>query len=153
LAWQTVYWPAINRRRGTVEYDTFVYEVIQRTGLEKRSQAERLIHAVLTTLGERLISRERDRLAAQLPARLKEPLELQPPGMDYPLQRFYALVAQRAEMEEREIVEPVRGVMAVLREGVSRGEIQDVIAALPPEYAELFGKEPVEPLSPALESR
>jgi uncharacterized protein (DUF2267 family) len=136
-----------------VDYDTFIYEVIRRTGVERKSQAQRLVHAVLTTLGERLISRERDRLAAQLPAELKAELERQPPGMDYPLPKFYSLVAQRADMEERSIAEPVRGVMAVLREGVSRGEIQDVLAALPAEYAELFGKEPVEPLSPAVESR
>ena len=131
-----------------MDHNAFLHEVIRRGGLSQRSEAERLTQAVLTTLGERLVSRERDRLAAQLPAELKPFLVLQPPGMDYPLTRFYDAVAQRADMDRHAVVERTRAVMAVLQQAVSLGEIQDVIASLPAEYAELFGSEPVEPLSP-----
>jgi uncharacterized protein (DUF2267 family) len=145
---QGVYWRNIDPRRRSVDHNTFVYEVIQRAGVPGRSEAERLTYAVLTTLGERLISQERDRLAAQLPGDLKPFLVHQPPGQDYPLKQFYELVSQRADMASEQIVEQTRAVVSVLRDAVSTGEIQDVLDTLPPEFAELFGREPVEPLAP-----
>jgi uncharacterized protein (DUF2267 family) len=130
-----------------VDHNSFIYSVIQRTG-SRRSEAERLTGAVLTTLGERLISSERDRLAAQLPAELKPHLVHQPPGMEYSLIRFYDAVAERADMDRQSIPESTRAVMSVLQDAVSEGEIQDVLNALPPEYAELFGRTPAELISP-----
>jgi uncharacterized protein (DUF2267 family) len=44
-------------------------------------------------------------------------------------------------------------VIAVLKEAVSPGEIEDILAELPEEYGELFGTRPPTSSSPTVSTR
>jgi uncharacterized protein (DUF2267 family) len=51
---------------------------------------------------------------------------------------FVDRVAERAEITERAEAEKRRSVFGTLREAVTWGELEDVLAQLDPEYAELL---------------
>jgi uncharacterized protein (DUF2267 family) len=129
-----------------MRYDEFVTRVRERAGLG-RDEAVRSTEATLATLGERLYRTERENLAAQLPNELKEDLfkqvdsEVTWRDVDrFSLEEFYIRVSARAEVGYPDAVKQAQAVVAVLREAVSAGEIEDVLAELPEEYGELFGE-------------
>jgi uncharacterized protein (DUF2267 family) len=129
-----------------MRYDEFITRVRERAGLG-RDEAVRSTEATLATLGERLYRTERENLAAQLPNELKEDLfkqvdsEVTWRDVDrFSLEEFYIRVSARAEVGYPDAVKQAQAVVAVLREAVSAGEIEDVLAELPEEYGELFGE-------------
>jgi uncharacterized protein (DUF2267 family) len=129
-----------------MRYDEFISRVQERAGLA-RDEAVRSTEATLATLGERLYRTERENLAAQLPDELKEDLfkevdsEVTRRDVDrFSLEEFYIRVSARAEIGYPDAVKRAQAVIAVLREAVSAGEIEDVLSKLPDEYGELFGE-------------
>lgn len=122
-------------------YDEFVEQVQQRGRLSSRAAAERATRVVLETVGERLAGGEPEDLAAQLPPEIGRYL-LEPlagAAVPYDSQDFYELVSQREGVDVQIAAHHVRAVAAVLRDAVSAGEWQDVLAQMPPDIDRLLG--------------
>jgi uncharacterized protein (DUF2267 family) len=131
-----------------MHYEDFVDQVRKRAGLQNNQQAEIAVRITLETLGERLHRTEREKLAAQLPNRLKEYLGSRPGHDFFLLEEFYNRVAARSGIRYPNAVEQALAVVDVLKEAISPGELRDLLAGLSEEYGELFGVREVGPLSP-----
>lgn len=122
-----------------MNYDTFVYQVAQRTRTPVE-QAVELTRATLVTLAERLTGGEALDLAVQLPHPLQ--LVLKPGPDNESAQRhgaaeFVARVAARAQVDEPTAREAVRAVFTTLREAITGGEFDDLVVQLPRDYRDL----------------
>jgi uncharacterized protein (DUF2267 family) len=120
-----------------VQYDEFIGTVAERAGLP-REQAETLTHATLRVLAERLSGGEAEDLKAQLPKQLHP--DLIPPqeeALGFGVDEFARRVAQRAGIDEADAGAGVVAVLATIRDAVSGGEFDDVLAQLGREFAEL----------------
>jgi uncharacterized protein (DUF2267 family) len=132
-----------------MHYDDFIDRVRERAGLQSKREAETAVRVVLETLGERLHKTEREKLAAQLPNRIKEYICSRPAHDFFPLEEFYNRVTARAEVRYPQGVERAMAVIGVLKDAVSPGELADVLADLTDDYRELFGEKEISPVSPS----
>jgi uncharacterized protein (DUF2267 family) len=122
-----------------MQFDEFITRVQERARLDSREEATALTRAVLETVGERLDSKVRNGLEAQLPNELKEFLRIRAAeGRRYDLDEFYSRVGARAGLQSEDARERTRQVISVLRQAVPGGEIEDILEDLPPEYGNLF---------------
>jgi uncharacterized protein (DUF2267 family) len=122
---------------GPVQYEEFINAVAERAGLP-HDEAESLTHATLGVLAERISGGEAEDLKAQMPKELQPDLippqeEAQPFGAD----EFARRVAQRAGISEADAGAGVIAVLATIRDQVTPGEFDDVLAQLGREFAEL----------------
>jgi uncharacterized protein (DUF2267 family) len=123
-----------------MEYDEFMKHVRERTGLDEE-QAERAVRATLNTLAQRLAGGEPKDLASQLPGELKETMVLTAgAGAGQPMSagQFVATVADREGSTPDEAREHVRAVLQTLRDAVTAGEWDDVVAQLGSDYRDLL---------------
>jgi uncharacterized protein (DUF2267 family) len=100
----------------------------------------RAIHATLETLNARLAGGEADDLAAQLPTEISSYLRQPVLQEKFGLHEFFERVAM-CEGEGVSVSDAAfhaSAVVSVLCDAVSRGEMDDVRAQLPKEYARLF---------------
>jgi uncharacterized protein (DUF2267 family) len=121
-----------------MKYESFLGAVSQRASIPTDT-AERATRATLETLADRLTSGEALDLAAQLPKPMATALrprteEAQTFGGD----EFIRRVATRFGCDERVAKGVVRAVFATLREAVSSGEFDDVLAQLPRDFCEVI---------------
>ena len=121
-----------------MQYDEFVGQVQHRARLASSGQAIRAIQATLQTLAERLYGGEAGDLAAQLPREIQPYLQTLETGEDFDLKEFYERVSMREEIDLPESIYHARAVISVVRDAVSAGEMEDVLAQLPDEYDALF---------------
>jgi len=123
-----------------MQFEQFSGEVQQRARLATQGEAMRAICATLETLGERLFGEEARHLAAELPAGIGAYLRLAPAKETFELEEFYRRVAERegAGVDLPQATHHAQAVVSVLQEAVSAGEMNDVRAQLPADYAELF---------------
>jgi uncharacterized protein (DUF2267 family) len=122
-----------------MQFDDFITRVQEQARLDTRDESIRITRAVLETLGERLDRKVRNGLEAQLPNELKDFLLARVEHSDqYDLQEFYNRIGARADLKYGDATERTRQVIAVLREAVPGGEIEDILEDLPPEYGKLF---------------
>lgn len=121
-----------------MDYEVFLRRVQETADLPTREEAERIARVVLGTLRERLDRTQRGDLASQLPGELRSFLEAHTGTDRYSLQEFYRRVALRADVSLADGETYARGVVGVLREAVTPGQIADVVDTLPEEYGELF---------------
>jgi uncharacterized protein (DUF2267 family) len=98
----------------------------------------RAILATLETLGERLHGNEAADLAAQLTPAIGAYLRLGHGPETFSLAEFFARVTRREGVDSPDAVYHARVVLEVLQEAVSAGEIADVQAQLPADWAPLF---------------
>ena len=123
-----------------MKYEEFIAQVRRRADLASSEEAERATQATLETLAGRLRGNEAAQLAAQLPDEIG--VYLQPYyagiGDSYPLEDFFYRISQREGVAIEEATYHARVVCALLAEVVSVGEIDDVRAQLPPDFARLF---------------
>ncbi len=112
------------------------------TGETSTKEAKRIAEAILDILGQRLSRIHRKHLAAQLPGDLHHAVTEEEPSQQFPLEEFYNRVASRLNLNFHEAIVISREVMAVVVQAVTPGEINDILAKLPTEYAELFGRVP-----------
>ncbi|SCF24312.1 DUF2267 domain-containing protein [Micromonospora mirobrigensis] len=122
-----------------MNYDTFVDQVAQRTGLDP-DRAVQLIHATLRTLAERLTGGEVLDLAAQLPDPLRLALRTGPDdeaAERFDAREFGARVGERADADEATARAAARAVLTTLREAVTGDEFDDVVTQLPRDYRDL----------------
>lgn len=121
-----------------MKYDEFVDRVAERAGISDRSEAERTTVTVLQELCDRITGDEAWDLLAQLPAQLKEAVIISPAALPLTAEEFVARVARELEVTPEEARTRVRAFFGTLREAVSWGELEDVLAQLDPEYADLL---------------
>lgn len=131
-----------------MRYNEFI-ERVTGQGLESKEEAVKAAEAALETLGERLHRTERDHLAAQLPAELKQHLLKRPDTVRFTLEEFYTRMSARSGVRYHHAVYQTKAVMAVLQEAVDEGELRHVLRGLPDDFKELFGGKPESPLSPS----
>jgi uncharacterized protein (DUF2267 family) len=121
-----------------VNYDDFIGAVSQRGGLP-REQAEVLVSATLETLSELITPKEVGDLAAQLPKPLKEQLRPGDGTEKFGVEEFVRRVRDRAQVSTPVAAIGVKAVLTTVREAVTEGEFEDVMAQLPDEYADVLG--------------
>jgi uncharacterized protein (DUF2267 family) len=121
-----------------VKYDEFLKSVEQRAGLADRGEAERTSLAVLQNLCDRLTGDEADDLLAQLPYQLKTAVIVSPAAQSVSADEFVERVARDLELAAEEARDRIRAVFGTIREAVTPGEFDDVLAQLDPEYADLI---------------
>jgi uncharacterized protein (DUF2267 family) len=121
-----------------MEYDEFLGSIEERAGTGDREDAERTAIAVLETLCDRLTGEEADQLLAQLPARLKQTVTVARGPMPLSRDEFVQRVSRRLGIQPEEALDRIRSVFATIREAVSRGELEDVVLQLEPEYADFL---------------
>jgi uncharacterized protein (DUF2267 family) len=116
----------------------FIALVEERAHLDPRS-AERAVDATLRTLAERITQKEAHDLAAQLPGPLQRPLlEAKAERELFDAADFVRRVAEREEVAPVEARLHVHATLVTLREAVSPGELEDVLALLGQDYLDLF---------------
>ena len=125
-----------------MDYATFTRTTADRAGLPEET-AERIEHAMLRTLADRISGGEAEDLAAQLPAPLQD--DLRPPREDaeaFGVDEFVRRVAERGDVGRDEARTGAAAVLTTVREAVTPGEFDDVLSQLPQEYRELVGPMP-----------
>lgn len=132
-----------------MEYAEFTKKVQTEAELETGDLALDAIQATLETLGERLERNEQRKLAAELPAGMKEYPVKRDETTRFLLKDFYKRVAARADVRVPEAINRSQVVVSVLQEAVSPGLLDEIRAQLPDEYDELFTGEPYGPGSPS----
>jgi uncharacterized protein (DUF2267 family) len=121
-----------------MKYSELIRAVGSRAGVHDRFEAERTTVAVLQALCDRLTGKEANDLLAQLPAMLKELVVVSPSALPLSADEFVERVATELGVSRDDAVKRIRAVFAVLRGAVTRGEFEDVLAQLEPEYADLI---------------
>jgi uncharacterized protein (DUF2267 family) len=120
-----------------VQYEEFIDAVAERAALPRPS-AEKLTHAALRVLAERISGGEAEDLAAQLPRELKADLE--PPQEDaqsFGAYEFARRMAERSGLADTDAEAALVAVLGTLREAVTPGEFDDVLSQLGEEFAAL----------------
>jgi uncharacterized protein (DUF2267 family) len=122
---------------------TFYRTVTKTSHQDDRAVVERATAAVLHALRDRLTMNEADQVFAQLPEDLKvvwasgEGAVRAPIKMDR--DAFYARVGREARLSsQRETRWMILAVFAAIKEQISPGEAEDVMAQLPKDLKELW---------------
>jgi uncharacterized protein (DUF2267 family) len=122
-----------------MKYNEFVGQVQHRARQSSVDEAVGAIRATLATLGQRLAGGEAENLAAQLPPEIGRYLaEIEADGERFGLDEFFERVGKKEGTDLPDAAHHARAVVSVLSEAVSQGEINDMRAQLPEEYAPLF---------------
>ena len=126
-----------------MKYDEFMAEAQRRARLGTRDEADRATEATLTTLSERLAGGETKDLASQLPAEIAVYLvgPTASEGQPFLLDEFFWRVSQREGVDLNDATFHARVVIGLLTEAVTMGEIENVRAQLPADFAQLFNVE------------
>lgn len=122
-----------------MNYDTFIDQVAQRAGVQSE-QAVDLTRGTLETLADRLTGGEALDLAAQLPQPLQTIMRPRPSDEaadKVDADEFLRRVAARAGVDQATARNGVRAVFTTVREAVTGGEFDDVMAQLPRDYREM----------------
>jgi uncharacterized protein (DUF2267 family) len=121
-----------------MKYTEMIQALQRRAGIEDRYEAERTLDAVLRALSDRLTGDEADDLLAQLPSQLQETIPVTRAAMPMTPEEFVKRVSRELQVTDDEARERIRAVFGVLRQAVTRGEFEDVMAQLDPEFADLI---------------
>ncbi|WNG59889.1 DUF2267 domain-containing protein [Archangium gephyra] len=126
-------------------YDELLSHVAEHAGLPGRAEAERIVGAVLSVLGERLSWPVVQALAEDLPASLAASLRDVVPHQDFNLAELHARVAERMRVPLGQAVEHTGVVCQFLAQALSPGTLRRLREALPEPMSALFtSREPVE---------
>jgi len=122
-----------------MDFDDFLSLIANRADVGW-DRAQALTDATLRTLAERISGGEAKDLAAQLPTELQPGLSgAEETAEVFPVDEFIRRVAERAGLEEDAALNGARVVMVTVREAVTSGEWDDVLAQLPKHYSDLLG--------------
>ena len=123
-----------------MKYDEFIAEVRRRARLATTEEAENATRATLQTLAERIEFDEVKDLASQLPRELAMYMQSPTTGIaqSFSLDEFFHRISEREGVDLADATFHARIVAALLSEVVTVGEIEDVRAQLPPDFAKLF---------------
>lgn len=125
--------------------EAFYRTVTRTSGVEDRETIKRGTAAVLQALRDRLTAEEADQVVAQLPFELKRRWEVGDESPRRPLKmhrdEFYERVRREAGLPTtREARWVVLAVFAALKEQLSPGEAEDVMAQLPRDLKEIWAE-------------
>jgi uncharacterized protein (DUF2267 family) len=121
-----------------VKHGEFIKHVSERAGVRK-DIAEKLTHATLETLADRLAGGEPHDLASQLPRELQE--YVRPSSKlneKFGPDEFVRRVAAKAGVDDETAATGARAVAITIKEAITPGEWDDVMAQLPREYSDLL---------------
>jgi len=123
-----------------MDFEQFVNLVANRADVAGWDRAQALINGTLRTLAERISGGEARDLAAQLPEEFKPSLsDAAETAETFTVDEFVRRVAGRAGVGDDTALKGARAVMATVRDAVTSGEWDDIIAQLPKHYSELIG--------------
>ena len=120
-----------------MKYDQFMGMVQSKAKLASTEEAIKVTKATLQTLGERLYGGEPKDLASQLPKEIGAFIQGDKTEK-FGLDEFFRRVSEREGSELPDAIYHSRVVIEVVKEAVSKGEIDDIKQQLPPEYDRLF---------------
>jgi uncharacterized protein (DUF2267 family) len=121
-----------------MDYETFTRTAAERAGLPEPS-VERIEHATLWTLADRITGGEARDLAARLPDEFKDDLEKPREEAEaFDVAEFVRRVAQRGKVPPEEARLGATAVLITVRDAAA-DEFRDVLSQLPQEYRELVG--------------
>jgi uncharacterized protein (DUF2267 family) len=120
-----------------MKYDQFMGLVQSKAKLASTEEAIKITKATLQTLGERLYGGEPKDLASQLPKEIGAFIQVDKTEK-FGLDEFFRRVCEREGTELPDAIYHSRVVIEVIKEAVSKGEIDDIKQQLPPEYDRLF---------------
>ena len=135
---------ADHERSSTLQYPEFLWRVEEqiaanRSVSDARRAAVDAITATLETLNERITGGEARDLAAQLPEEIQPALRPKAEEAEgFSLEEFYRRVAERDGVDIDTARIDASVVMRVLREAVTSGELDDVMAQLPEDFSILL---------------
>ena len=123
----------------------FYQTLIQTSGERSQDAAKRATAAVFHALRDRLTPEEADQVVAQLPIELKEVWQSGEKAERKPLrihrEEFYQRVRQEAGLPSiKEARWATLAVFAALKEQLSPGEAEDVMAQLPKDLKEVWAE-------------
>lgn len=121
-----------------MQYHEFIGKVQNRARLGTTGEAVRATRATLEVLGERLHHGEAGHLASQLPSEVAVFLENDRPDEAFGVDEFFERVGTREKVDVPDAAHHARAVISVVKEAVSKGQVNDVLAQLSPEYDPLF---------------
>jgi uncharacterized protein (DUF2267 family) len=120
-----------------MKHGEFIKHVSERAGVPK-DIAETLTRVTLETLADRLSGGEPHDLASQLPHELQDYVRPSAKLSErFGVEEFVDRVAKGAHVDGETARKGVRAVLLTVREAVSAGEWDDVMAQLPAGYSEL----------------
>lgn len=121
-----------------MNYSSFRGSVAQRASIPP-DRTDEHIQATLATLAQRLTSGEALDLAAQLPQPMQTALRPSSEAAEnFDAAEFIRRVAEQVGTDEHHAKNTVRAVFATLREAVSSGEFDDILAQLPCDFCEVI---------------
>lgn len=121
-----------------MKFAEFVRRVGDRAGISDRREAERTTVAVIQELCDGITADEARDLLAQLPAQLKTAVIISPSALPVGAEEFVDRVARSLQLAPEDARTRVRAVFGTLREAVTWGELEDIVAQLDPAYADLL---------------
>lgn len=122
-----------------MNYDDFIGQVQTRARLSSLGDAVKATRATLETLGERLPLDEVKDLVSQLPPEIAYYLRQRAAFLEkFGLDDFFKRVSEREPADLPDAVYHARVVISVLKNAVTQGEINDILAQLPDEFVQLF---------------
>jgi uncharacterized protein (DUF2267 family) len=121
-----------------MKFEEFIRKVGERAGVPDRFEAEKTSVVVLQALCDRLTGKEANDLLSQLPAMFKDLVVVSPAALPISSDDFVTRVSEELSIAPDDARSRIRAVFATLREAVTRGEFQDVLEQLDPEYADLL---------------
>jgi uncharacterized protein (DUF2267 family) len=122
-----------------MNHKEFVEFVAQAAG-DDTGTAERAVHAVLQTLGERLGADEGRQLVSELPPELAPWLHTAGPAERFDAVEFVRRVAEREETDPVTAERHVKAVLTALSRATSDDEYRDLKGRLSKDYAPLLPK-------------
>jgi uncharacterized protein (DUF2267 family) len=130
-----------------MQEDELLDAVQRRTGLDSRDEAYAITSATLGVLGQRITEGEARDIGSQLPQRIDDDIVSNTSAAEeFSAEEFVERVGDRIEARsEAEVASPepyIQGVMTVLGDAVSGGELDDAREQLPAAFDTLF--EPVD---------
>jgi uncharacterized protein (DUF2267 family) len=120
-----------------MKHGEFIKHVHERAGVPK-DLAETLTRVTLETLADRLAGGEPHDLASQLPQELGDHVRPRAKTAErFGVEEFVNRVAGTAKVDGETARKGVRAVLITVREAVTPGEWDDVMAQLPAEYSQI----------------
>jgi uncharacterized protein (DUF2267 family) len=123
-----------------MDYDQFVMAVQNRAGIGADAAADG-IAATLTTLSERLTAAQAQDVAAELPTELKDQLAAAAAGQPFDFDDFLNRIADELDADRDHAHRIAAAVVTTLAEAGGPGDVEDALAALPPEFGALVRRE------------
>ncbi|GAA5196581.1 DUF2267 domain-containing protein [Rugosimonospora acidiphila] len=124
-----------------MRYDQFLAQVRERGEYADRNEAEWTTQVVLRVLADRLTAQEAEDLAAQLPDQAANTLTAYAGDPEtFSVHEFLRRIAEVTGATERTAQWDASAVLSTVADGVSGGEVKDVLGQLPSGYSVLFGK-------------